>query len=60
LGEKLVYGLEVFMGYQRILDPKCVQTFERRRSQRKLVRDFMKVEEGGVHCNKYDGHCIKQ
>ncbi len=48
------------MGYQRILDPKCVQTFERRRSQRKLVRDFMKVEEGGVHCNKYDGHCIKQ
>jgi hypothetical protein len=48
------------MGYQRILNPRGVQTFEGRRNQKKLVRDFMKVEEGGVHHNKYDGHCIKQ
>ncbi len=26
----------------------------------KEIRDFMKVEEGGVHCKKYDGCCTKQ
>jgi len=28
LGEKLVYELEVLLGYQRILDPRGSQTFE--------------------------------
>jgi hypothetical protein len=28
LGDKLVYKLKIFMGYQRILDPKGIQTFE--------------------------------
>jgi hypothetical protein len=28
LGEKFIYGLEVLLGYQRILDPKDTQTFE--------------------------------
>jgi len=26
----------------------------------KKLRDFMKVEERGVHCKKYNGHCTKQ
>jgi hypothetical protein len=28
LGERLVYRLEVLLGYQRILNPKGVQTLE--------------------------------
>jgi hypothetical protein len=27
--EKFVYGLEVFIGYQKIIGPRGVQTFER-------------------------------
>jgi hypothetical protein len=30
LGEKLVYELEVFIGYQKIIDPRGTQTLERR------------------------------
>jgi hypothetical protein len=26
----------------------------------KETREFMKVEERNVHCNKYDGCCTKQ
>jgi hypothetical protein len=33
--KKLVYGLEVFMGCQRILDPKGTQRFQRKKSQKK-------------------------
>jgi hypothetical protein len=46
------------MGYQRILDPKGVQTFERNNQMKQ--KDFMKVEEENVHHNKYDGHYTKQ
>jgi hypothetical protein len=35
LKERFVYGLEFFLGYQRILDPKGVQTLERGRSKKK-------------------------
>jgi hypothetical protein len=28
--------------------------------QFKEIRKFMKVEKGGVHCNRYDGYCMKQ
>ncbi len=35
MGEKLVYELEVFQGYQRTLDLKGVETLEGRRSQKK-------------------------
>jgi hypothetical protein len=35
IGREGVYELEVFMSYQRILDPKSVQTLERRRSKKK-------------------------
>jgi hypothetical protein len=30
------------------------------REKSKEIRDFMKVEDGGVHLKKYDGHCMKQ
>jgi hypothetical protein len=30
------------------------------REESKEIRDFMKVEDGGVHCKRYDGHCTKQ
>jgi hypothetical protein len=32
LGRKLVYKLEVLLGYQKILDPKGAQTFEGRKN----------------------------
>ncbi len=32
----------------------------RRREELKKTRDFMKVEKKGVHCNKCNGHCMKQ
>ncbi len=42
-------------------DPKpkrCPNTLWKEES--KEIRDFLKVEDGGVHRNKYDGHCMKQ
>jgi len=33
-------------------------TWRREESQKK--KGFMKVEEGGVHHKKYEGHCMKQ
>ncbi len=33
--ERLVYGLEVLLGYQRILDPRGTQTLEGRMSKKK-------------------------
>jgi len=57
--ERLVYGLKVLLGYQRILDPRGTQTLEGRMSKKKK-RAFVKVKEGGVHHKKYDGHCTKQ
>ncbi len=50
--------LEIVLGYQKILDPKGVQTLEKKKES-KEVRDFMKVQEGGVHCKRYEGCCIK-
>jgi hypothetical protein len=35
LGRRLVDELKVLLGYERILDPKGVQTFEGEKSQRK-------------------------
>jgi hypothetical protein len=35
LGGKLVYKLKVLLGYQRILDPKGVQTFNGRGIKKK-------------------------
>ncbi len=35
LEKKLVYGLKVLLGYQRILHPKGAQTFEGRKSKKK-------------------------
>jgi hypothetical protein len=40
------------------LDPKGVKTLERGDSRKK--KDFVKVEDGGVYCKRYDGHCMKQ
>jgi hypothetical protein len=34
LGKKLVYMLKVFLGYERILDPRGAQTLERRMNQK--------------------------
>jgi hypothetical protein len=31
-----------------------------RREESKEARDPMKVKDGGVHHNKYDGYCMKQ
>jgi hypothetical protein len=31
-----------------------------KREESKEVWKFMKVEEGGVHCNRYNGHYMKQ
>jgi hypothetical protein len=30
------------------------------REESKEIRDSMKVEDGGVHCKKYNGHYTKQ
>jgi hypothetical protein len=35
LGKKLVYELKIFLGYQRILNPKGIQTLEGRRNKKK-------------------------
>ncbi len=29
------------------------------REESKEIKDFMKVEDGGVHCKRYDGCCTK-
>ncbi len=57
--KRLVYGLEILLGYQVILDLGGAQTLEGRDGS-KEVRDSMKVEEGSVHCKRYDGRCTKQ
>jgi hypothetical protein len=31
-----------------------------RKGELKELKDFMKVEEGGVHRKRYDGYCMKQ
>jgi hypothetical protein len=35
LGERFLYVLEVFLGCQRILNPRGIQTFEGGKSQKK-------------------------
>jgi hypothetical protein len=35
IGREVCYKLKVLMGYQRILDPKGVQTFYGKRNQKK-------------------------
>jgi hypothetical protein len=35
LGGKLIYEINVFLGYQRIMDPKGIQTLEGRRNKKK-------------------------
>jgi hypothetical protein len=37
---------------------KCLNILKREES--KEMKDSFKVEEGGVHCKKYDGQCTKQ
>jgi hypothetical protein len=44
LGGRLVYELKVLMGYQKILDPKDIQTFYGKKNFKNL-RDFVKVED---------------
>jgi hypothetical protein len=45
-------------GLSKDLGPKwCPNTWTKK--ELKIVRDFMKVEEGGVHCKRYEGHCTK-
>jgi hypothetical protein len=39
--KKIVYELEVLMGYQRILDQKDVQTFDRGSNQKKQGNPWM-------------------
>jgi hypothetical protein len=46
LGEKLVYELEVLLGYQRILDPRGSQTLEGGRI--KINKEL--YEGGGGRC----------
>jgi len=31
-----------------------------RREESKEIKDFVNVEDGGVHHKRYDGHCTKQ
>jgi hypothetical protein len=31
-----------------------------RKEESKEIKNFMKVENGGVHCNEYNGCCTKQ
>jgi hypothetical protein len=40
------------------LDPKDIQTFYGKKNFKNL-RDFVKVEDWGVHCKKYNGPCTK-
>jgi len=39
--------------------PKRRPSIERK-EESKETKDFMKVEDGGVHNNRYQGHCTKQ
>ncbi len=58
LGEKFIYELKSFLGYQKILDPRGAQTFEERGVKKKI--NFMKLEHECVHHKRYNGHCTKQ
>jgi hypothetical protein len=50
--------MKVFLGYQNILDLKrWPNTLWNEES--KEIKDFMKLEDEGVHCKRYDGHCTK-
>jgi hypothetical protein len=41
-------------------DPKKAPKHLKEGNSKKKKKNFMKVEEGGVHCNIYDGYCMKQ
>jgi hypothetical protein len=60
LRKKLVYELEVLMGYQRTLDQKDVQTFERRNSNeyefvKKIGNDYSHVCPQGLVFHPFHG-----
>jgi hypothetical protein len=46
-------------GLSKDLEPKGHPNTSRREESQE-VRDSMKVEKGGVHHKRYDGHCTKQ
>ncbi len=46
-------------GLSKDLGPKWRPNIQMR-DESKEIRDFMKVKEGGMHHNRYDGHCKKQ
>jgi len=47
------YGLSKDLGSKR-----CPNTW--RKEESKEIKNFVKVEDGGVHCKRYDGCCMKQ
>ncbi len=48
-----LFGLLKDLGPKRHPNTLC-------REESKEIRDFMKVENGGVHCKRCDGRCTKQ
>jgi len=68
LGKRLIYMLEVFLGCQRILNPRGAQTFEKKSSQKKweiqckwkkdvyIVRDMKAVAQNELYFQKLSKH----
>jgi hypothetical protein len=59
IGKKTCLRVKGLSGLSKDLGPK------RRlnilwKDESKKVRDSMKVEDGGVHCKRYNGCCMKQ
>jgi hypothetical protein len=46
LGVRPIYELEVLLGYQRIMDPKSIQTLERKKCPKKKI--FVKMKYQGA------------
>ncbi len=53
LRARSIFGLSKDLGPKR-----CPNIW--RREESKEMKDFMKVEEGGVHHKRYEDHCMKQ
>jgi hypothetical protein len=59
IGKEVYSWVRSLFGFSKDLEPKGHPNTSRREESQEM-KDSMKVEEGGVHRKRYDGHCTKQ
>jgi hypothetical protein len=58
IGKKTRLQTKGPFGLLKDLGPKRCQKFWRKEESKEIM-DFVKVEDGSMHCKKYDGRCTK-